>query len=77
MPVSNGAHSSKGIACRRLSESLAKALQACRAVTTRDEQIKDLIVIGITDIDVSQKLKLKPDLTLKKAISIAHQSEFK
>ena len=37
--------------------------------------IHDRIVIGIRDYQLSQKMQLKPDLTLKKAIELARQSE--
>ena len=43
--------------------------------TSRDQQIRNRIVIGILDTIVSQKLQLKSDLTLEKAIQIARQSE--
>ncbi len=42
---------------------------------TKDEQIRDRIVIGIADSNVSEKLQLVPDLTLEKAIQISRQSE--
>lgn len=42
---------------------------------TKDKQICDRIVIGIANSNVSEKLQLEPDLTLKKAIHIARQLE--
>ena len=42
---------------------------------TKDEQIRDRIVIGISDTGVSEKLQLEPELSLEKAIQITHQSE--
>ena len=47
----------------------------CYFTTSRDQQIRDKIVIGILDKNVSQKLQLKADLTLEAAIQIARQSE--
>lgn len=41
----------------------------------KDEQIRDRIVIGITDKEVSQKLQLEADLTLERAVQLARQSE--
>lgn len=41
----------------------------------KDEQISNRIVIGISDIDVSQQLQLEPDLSPEKVIQIACQSE--
>ena len=47
----------------------------CSFGDSRDQQIRDRIVIGILDKGVSQKLQLKSDLTLEVAIQIARQSE--
>ena len=41
----------------------------------KSEQIRDRLVIGIRDKDVSEKLQLRADLTLEKAIEIARNSE--
>ncbi|KAK7925258.1 hypothetical protein WMY93_007568 [Mugilogobius chulae] len=54
---------------------LYKLAEHCDFGQTKDEQIRDRIVIGIADGEVSQKLQLEPDLTLEKAISITRQSE--
>lgn len=54
---------------------LYKLAEHCDFGQTKDEQIRDRIVIGIADGEVSQKLQLEPDLTLEKAISIARHSE--
>jgi hypothetical protein len=37
--------------------------------------IRDRIVVGIKDANLSVKMQLDPDLTLKKAIDMARQSE--
>ena len=47
----------------------------CNFEASRDEQIRDRIVIGILEKDLSQKLQLKSTLTLDQAIEMAHQSE--
>ena len=49
--------------------------QHCDFGDSRDQQIRDRIVIGILDRGVSQKLQLKSDLTLEVVIQIARQSE--
>ena len=41
----------------------------------KEEQIRDRLVIGLTDKDVSEKLQLTAGLDLAKAIEIARQSE--
>ena len=41
----------------------------------KDETIRDRIVLGIKDQDVSQKLQLEPELTLKQAIDTARHYE--
>ena len=56
--------------------SLYELAEHCDFGTIRDQQIRDRIVIGISDKTVSQKLQLKSDLTLETAIQIARQSEF-
>ena len=55
--------------------SLYELAQYCEFGHTKDEQIRDRIVIGISDNDVSQKLQLEPELSLEIAIQIACQSE--
>ena len=53
--------------------SLSELAEHCDFGTIRDQQIRDRIVIGISDKTV--KLQLKPDLTLETVIQIARQSE--
>ena len=37
--------------------------------------IRDRIVVGLQDVSLSEKFQLDPDLTLKKAVTAAHQKE--
>ncbi|KAK5865998.1 hypothetical protein PBY51_020220 [Eleginops maclovinus] len=55
--------------------SLYELAQYCEFGITKDEQIRDRLVIGILDSEVSQKLQLEADLTLERAIQLARQSE--
>lgn len=41
----------------------------------KEESIRDRLVLGLNDLDLSEKLQLESDLTLKKAITIARQHE--
>lgn len=41
----------------------------------RDEHIRDRIVVGILDKELSRKLQLMADLTLAQTITTVHQSE--
>lgn len=47
----------------------------CDFGAQKDEQIRDRIVIGIRDKQVSQKLQMKSDLTLQTAIEMARHCE--
>lgn len=65
----------QGESVKEFVRQLYKFTEHCDFGQTKDEQIRDRIVIGIADGEVSQKLQLEPDLTLEKAISIAQHSE--
>ena len=47
----------------------------CSYGNLHEEIVRDRIVVGIRDNKLSQKMQLEPDLTLKKAIVLAHQCE--
>lgn len=52
-----------------------KLAEHCEFGLQRDEQIRDRIVIGILDKSLLQKLQMKSDLNLDRAIQMARQSE--
>ena len=47
----------------------------CRYGDLHDEMIRNRIVMGLRDSTLSEKLRLEPNLTLKMAITFAHQRE--
>jgi len=47
----------------------------CNYGELRDEMIRDQIVVGLRDANLSKKLQLVSDLTLEKAITAAQQKE--
>ena len=53
--------------------SLYELAEHCDFGTIRDQQIRDRIIIGISDKTMSPKLQLKSDLTLETAIQIARK----
>jgi hypothetical protein len=55
--------------------SLYTLLEHCGYNDLREEMIRDRIVVGIKDANLSVKMQLDPDLTLKKATNMARQSE--
>lgn len=55
--------------------SLYELAEHCQFGETKSEQIRDRIVIGILDSELSQKMQLKTDLTLETAIELARHSE--
>ncbi|KAK3091772.1 hypothetical protein FSP39_022529 [Pinctada imbricata] len=54
--------------------SLYEIAEHC-AFNDKNEQIRDRLVLGVADKEVSEKLQLKSDLTLESAIEMARQRE--
>ncbi|XP_030213430.1 uncharacterized protein LOC115544561 isoform X3 [Gadus morhua] len=52
---------------------LYELAEYCDFGIAKDEHIRDRIVVGILDSELSQKLQLESDLTLEKAISMTRQ----
>lgn len=55
--------------------SLYDLSEKCDFKTTRDDQIRDKLVIGLLDKELSEKLQLQSDLKLDTAITMARNSE--
>ncbi|KAK0141097.1 hypothetical protein N1851_021899 [Merluccius polli] len=55
--------------------ALYEMTEHCEFGTTREEHIRDRIVVGILDKEVSRKLQLMADLTLAQTIQTVRQSE--
>ena len=55
--------------------SLYSLAQYCSFGDLHDEMIRDRLVVGLRDANLSEKLQLDSELTLEKAIAMAHQSE--
>ena len=55
--------------------SLYSLAEHCNYGALHDEMIRDRIVVGISNIKLSEKLQLDNDLTLEKAVTQARQAE--
>ena len=55
--------------------SLHKLIEHCDYGALKDEVIRDKIVVGLVDEQLSEKLHLDPNLTLKRAVNQARQKE--
>ncbi|KAL5499382.1 hypothetical protein EMCRGX_G010781 [Ephydatia muelleri] len=55
--------------------TLYSLAQYCNFGDLHDEMIRDRLVVGLRDANLSEKLQLDSELTLEKAIAMARQSE--
>ena len=55
--------------------SLHKLVEHCDCGALKDDMIRDKIVVGLCDEQLSEKLQLDPNLTLKRAVDQARQKE--
>lgn len=55
--------------------TLHELADTCAFGEVKEENIRDRLVIGILDKELSEKLQMMPDLTLSKAVELVRQSE--
>ena len=79
LTFSKGLYSTKedneGESVEHFITALYTLSEHCNFGDMRDQLIRDLIIVGIRDSKLSEKMQLDPDLTLEKAIILARQSE--
>ncbi|MES9880615.1 MAG: hypothetical protein ABW185_07010 [Sedimenticola sp.] len=68
-------HQHKGEPVEAFVRNLYELAEHCDFKDTKPEQIRDRIVIGLLDKELSEKLQLKPDLDLDTAIALSRQTE--
>ena len=71
----HGAKQGAGESSEAFIRALYELAEHCDS-PDKNYQIRDQIVIGLKDKDVSEKLQLKSTLTLKQAIQYARQTDF-
>ena len=64
-----------GESAEQFIRSLYEISENCDFGTAKNDRIRDAIVIGILDKELSEKMQLKDDLTLENASTMARQSE--
>ena len=70
-----GRKQQKGESVEQFLRSLRDLAVTCQFGDREDEFVRDLLVIGLNDIEVSQHLQLEMDLTLQKAVDTARHHE--
>ena len=64
-----------GESAEQYIRSLHELADNCQFEGNKEEQIRDAIVIGIKDRELSERMQLKEELTLQMAVTMARQSE--
>lgn len=59
-----------GIYVHQWTQELQEFAEMCAFEDVKNENIRDRLVIGILDMDLSQKCQMMSDLTLQKACSV-------
>ena len=63
-----------GESVEQFVRELLRLAEGCN-FTSKDEAIRDMFVVGITDAETSKKLQLLEKLTLQEAVKQARQAE--
>ena len=50
-------------------------MEPCRFIALKEEMIRDPLVVGLADVDLSERLQMDPNLTLQRAIKSAKNWE--
>ena len=74
-PAFNESNQKQGESLQSFLQNLHDLAEHCDFGTIRDQQIRDRVVIEISEKTLSQKLQLKSDLTLEATIEIARHLE--
>ena len=56
-------------------QDLYKIAEGCNYGTLKEELIRDRIVVGVADHDLSEQLQSKANLTLQEAVQLSRQME--
>ena len=56
-------------------QNLYKIAEGCNYGTLKEELIRDRIVVGVADDDLSEQLQSKANLTLQEAVELSRQKE--
>ena len=70
-----GRKQQKGESVEQFLRSLRDLAVTCQFGDREDEFVRDLLVIGLNDVEVSQHLQLEAELTLQKAVDTARHHE--